>query len=55
MFNRLINENGLMAEFTENGLDEQDMTFIREQITGPPTTESGVCIFYFQIYTTILK
>lgn len=41
MFNRLINENGLMAEFTENGLDEQDMTFIREQITGPPKTESG--------------
>lgn len=41
MFNRLINENGLMAKFTENGLDEQDMTFIREQITGPPKTENG--------------
>lgn len=55
MFNRLINENGLTAEFTKYELDEQDMTFIREQITGTSKTERRVCIFYFQIYTTILK
>lgn len=39
MFNRMVDENGLEAEFTKYELDENDLTFIREQIKGPPETE----------------
>lgn len=45
MFERLVDENGLEAEFTKYNLEEKDITFIREQIKGSPETEKGVCIF----------
>jgi hypothetical protein len=35
MFEHLITENELRSVFLENGLGEQDIQFIKEQIAGP--------------------
>ncbi|XP_063951253.1 deoxynucleoside triphosphate triphosphohydrolase SAMHD1-like isoform X1 [Lytechinus pictus] len=40
MFNHLIKENHLEKKLKENGLDEQDLVFIREQIEGLPKDSS---------------
>ena len=35
MLDYLIEDNNLLPVFKEYGLDEQDITFIKEQVAGP--------------------
>ena len=35
MLDYLIEDNNLLTVFNEYGLDEQDITFIKEQVAGP--------------------
>lgn len=39
MFDHLLEENCLQSDFERYGLDEQDITFIKEQIAGPRNSE----------------
>ena len=41
MFQHLIDENGLMEEMEKYGLGEDDVTFIKELIAGPITSEEA--------------
>ena len=35
MLDYLIEDNNLLTVFNEYGLDEQDITFVKEQVAGP--------------------
>lgn len=45
MFDRLVENNEMWAEFDRYFLTKEDIQFIKEQIAGPPDTNDDVCIF----------
>ena len=47
MFAHMIEENNLMKVFQEYGLDQQDVTFIKELISGPLCSNSEIEVSLF--------
>lgn len=43
MFEHMLEENNLLKEFENHGLKDRDITFIKEQITGPDNGRTNVC------------
>lgn len=46
MFDHMLEENNLREEFIKYGLNEQDITFIKEQIAVPPKESEVVSNIY---------